>query len=68
MAKRGKMSIKIVARNDKNTDLQFWLKKTPEERIEAVEFLRSQYYALAGYKSVPRIVPEITIRPLHSLH
>jgi hypothetical protein len=25
-------------------DLAYWLSKTPEERIEAVEFLRKQYY------------------------
>jgi hypothetical protein len=25
-------------------DLQYWLSRTPEERIGAVEFLRKQYY------------------------
>ena len=25
-------------------DLAYWLSKTPEERIEAVEYLRRQYY------------------------
>ncbi len=27
-----------------NDDLAYWLSKTPEERIEAVEYLRRQYY------------------------
>ena len=27
-----------------NTDLVYWLNKTPNERIEAVEFLRRQYH------------------------
>ena len=33
-------------------DLAYWLGKTPEERIAAVEFLRRQYY---GYKDPPRL-------------
>ena len=28
----------------KNTDLIYWLRKTTNERIEAVEFLRRQYH------------------------
>lgn len=60
---REKMHVKIVTKNDKSSDLQFWLGKTPEERIDAVEFLRSQYYALAGYESTPRFIPSLKIRP-----
>jgi hypothetical protein len=25
-------------------DLTYWLSKTPEERVEAVDYLRKQYY------------------------
>ncbi len=25
-------------------DLNYWLSKTPEERVEAVDYLRKQYY------------------------
>ncbi len=59
------MQLNIIHKSDKNTDLLFWLKKTPEERIDAVEFLRSQHYVLSGYKSIPRFVPGVQIRPFH---
>jgi hypothetical protein len=65
MYKRREMPLKIVGKSEKNTDLQFWLAKTSQERVEAVEFLRSQYYALSGYKSIPRIVPTLQIRSFH---
>jgi hypothetical protein len=62
MPKRRNLPINIVSRFEKNHDLKFWLSKTPEERIEAVEFLRSQHYALEGFKSTPRFIPHIEIR------
>lgn len=63
MAKRREGALRFVDKSEEmNADLKYWLSKTPEERLEAVEFLRSQYYALAGYKSIPRIVREI--RPM----
>lgn len=66
MTKYRQLSLKIVSKSDeKNADLQFWLGKTPEERIEAVEFLRSQYYVLSGYENVPRIVHKVELRQLH---
>lgn len=58
---RENMSLNIVT-SQKKQDLQFWLEKSPEERIDAVEFLRTQYYCLSGHKSVPRFVPVIQIR------
>lgn len=61
MSKLRKMKVKIVPAGD-DQNLDFWLKKTPEERVGAVEFLRSQYYALAGYKDTPRLVRSVTIR------
>lgn len=62
MSKSRDLPVNIVSRFEKNNDLKFWLSKTSEERIEAVEFLRSQYYALAGYKSMPRFIPHLEIR------
>ena len=59
------MTVNIVSPLE-NHDLQFWLKKSPEERIEAVEFLRIQHYCLLGYESVPRLIPTIQIRDRHS--
>lgn len=34
---------KKLSQKDENSALQYWLKKTPEERIEAVELLRRQH-------------------------
>ena len=46
---RKDMAVHIIKKNDNTSDLQFWQQKTPQERINAVEFLRSQYYSLCGY-------------------
>lgn len=42
-----KKVLKIADLNDKNLisdDLKYWLSKSPEERVAAVEFLRRQYH------------------------
>lgn len=62
--KRREMQIRIVGKDEDQNDVNYWLTKTPEERIEAVEFLRSQFYAIAGYESLPRFIPHIQIRKL----
>ena len=54
--------IKIIDREDLSSDRQFWEKKSPEERLSAVEFLREQYYVIQGFESVPRILKDISIR------
>ena len=37
-------TIKIVKRRDaENEDIKFWLKKSPSERIEALQILREQH-------------------------
>ncbi|KAF0143116.1 MAG: hypothetical protein Q8L04_07705 [Ignavibacteria bacterium] len=35
---------KISLKDKRNYDLEYWLSKTPEERIAAIEFLRKQTY------------------------
>ena len=40
-----------------NGDLTYWLSKTPEERIDAVEYLRRQYYGRsARLQRVARVI------------
>jgi hypothetical protein len=34
----------LTSRDSSKEDLAYWLTRTPEERIEAVEFLRRQYH------------------------
>lgn len=34
---------RIVQLKDKNDDSEYWMSKTSEERISAIEFLRQQY-------------------------
>ena len=42
---------------ESNPDLEYWLSRTPEERLEAVEFLRRQVYGRpARLQRVLRIV------------
>ena len=43
--------IKITDLDDKNlilNDLKYWLKKTPEDRVATVDYLRRQYHGSAG--------------------
>ncbi len=35
--------LKIVSLKDKSTDFEYWSSKTPVERLDAIELLRSQY-------------------------
>ena len=63
---RENMAVHIIKKSDCSSDLQFWLQKTPQERINAVEFLRSQYYSLSGYTDIPRITKIIQFRVHHS--
>jgi hypothetical protein len=48
---------KIVIKEfgDKDDAIEYWKNKTPEERLDAVELLREQYYVIQGLRSVPRI-------------
>ena len=58
MQKR-KLVIRISNKEDEAATRIFWLDKTPEERLEAVELLREQYYVIRGYETVPRIIKEL---------
>lgn len=57
-----RMTLRVVENEDPRGDLDFWLEKSPMERVAAVEFLREQYYALSGYKSLPRLAHAIQLR------
>jgi hypothetical protein len=63
---RKNLPVTIIKKSEDSSDLQFWQKKTPQERIDAVEFLRSQYYSLSGCKTTPRITPVIQFRSHHT--
>lgn len=39
-----KVARKISLKDQRNYDLEYWLSKTPEERISAIELLRQQLY------------------------
>jgi hypothetical protein len=45
--KMDKSAFKIVRSSiDLDDEIIYWLKKTPQERIEAIEYLRQQYILL----------------------
>ena len=52
-----KKVIKILDLKDKGDDLAYWLSKSPQERIEAVEILRKQFNGTA--KRLQRIIKVI---------
>jgi len=58
MQKRN-LVIRISSREDEEATRLFWLSKSPEERLDAVEFLREQYYVVRGYRTVPRLIKEL---------
>jgi hypothetical protein len=58
MQKRN-IAIRISNKEDQEATRLFWQDKSPEERLDAVEFLREQYYVVQGYETGPRIVKEL---------
>jgi hypothetical protein len=53
----------VKIKKDKDSisdDLEYWLKKSPEERVSAVDFLRLQYH---GSGKRLRRVAEVIKRP-----
>jgi len=58
MQKRN-LVIRISSKEDEAATRRFWLDKSPEERLDAVEFLREQYYVIRGYKEVPRLIKKL---------
>jgi hypothetical protein len=44
-------------------DLEYWLSRTPEERVEAVEILRRQFYGVAATARLQRVVRVIKREP-----
>ncbi len=61
--RRANMPLRVVVKEDARADLRYWLKKSPAERVEAVEFLREQYYALSGHKTLPRLAHVVRVVP-----
>ena len=55
------MPLRIVDKDDDRDTLQFWLGKSAQQRIDAVEFLREQYYALSGHKTIPRLAHAVQV-------
>lgn len=45
---------------DKNTDLEYWLSRTPDERLSAVEILRQNLYGYSN-DNPPRLQRVATI-------
>lgn len=60
-APRRTLQVRIADRKETGADLEFWLSKPAWERIEAVEFLREQYYALSGHKALPRLARSLRL-------
>ena len=57
--KKRELVIRISSEEDEAATRLFWRDKTPEERLDAVEFLREQYYIIRGYETVPRLIKEL---------
>ena len=44
MLKKTVTKLTLKEASSKKQDLAYWLSKTPEERVEAVDFLRGQFH------------------------
>lgn len=63
MKDRSRMRIRITGNpDDAGESLRYWLSRPVGERIEAVEILREQLYAIGHGEALPRIRRVITIR------
>lgn len=51
----------VLEKENEAMDRRYWLVKSPEERLSAVEFLREQFYAIQGYASIPRLTKKIHV-------
>ena len=58
MQKRN-LVIRISSKEDEAATRRFWLDKSPEERLDAVEFLREQYYVIRGDETIPRLIKKL---------
>jgi hypothetical protein len=48
---------RLHERTTAHDDLNYWLSRTPEERVAAVDYLRTQFYGnTAGLQRVARVV------------
>ena len=61
MNKKSMKKITILVEENEELDRLYWIKKSPEERLSAVEFLREQFYAIQGFPSFPRLTKKIHI-------
>jgi hypothetical protein len=50
-----KTKLKLLDVEDPSADRRYWMGKSPEERLDAVEFLREQFYVIQRYSETPRI-------------
>jgi len=55
------MKISFIDKNEDEEARLFWVSKSPEERLSAVEFLREQYYIIQGYQNVPQMTRHLRI-------
>ena len=37
--------LKIISLHDNRSDFEFWITKSDSERLQAIEFLRQQYFS-----------------------
>jgi hypothetical protein len=51
----------ILEKENEEINRHYWMRKSPEERLSAVEFLREQFYAIQGFASIPRLNKKIRI-------
>ena len=59
---RAHWPVRILAKEDPLDSLRFWLRKSPAERIAAVESLRRQMHLVTGASEYPRIVRSVRVR------
>lgn len=59
---RDRAPVRMVDREEEGADLAYWLGRPPGERVAAVELLREQYYAMSGYRSLPRLARELQLK------
>lgn len=59
--RRANMPVAMLAREDDGADLRYWLSRPPAERLDAMETLREQHYALACGGVLPRIGREVRL-------
>jgi len=59
---RDPAAARVLSKEGPRDDLDWWLSRSADDRVAAVELLREQYYATSCFRSLPRLARDVRLR------